>query len=155
MIKTINVLYADGLRGELILKTTGATKIRYKMLFHEELDKEIGKFIEKTSRRQMEALRALGDGNVDAEMVDAQNTQMVAEMMQDGILEVISRAGYVMARTGQNKADQINSDDYFAWLDTLSSFEIESHAADIIACYYSMKESDIDPKKESAPQSES
>lgn len=119
------------------MMANAATVIRYKAIFHEDLQKSITKVLSNlygsNAKTDEEGLEVYGD-------IDT---------------EVISKLAYVMNKQAEDGIKKASLEDYINWLEGFEPMAFISSAGSIIALYFGQKVGTSNPKKADAQQIES
>ena len=81
-----------------------------------------------------------------------------AQENEDKAPELIRMVAFVMNKRaelgGWRKVEELTVEDYYDWLDSLDSYEIENHAQEIFGLYVKNKKTSVSPKNTTSPQHE-
>lgn len=133
MYKKILLTMEDGKKQSVPFKATGTTQIRYRMIFHRELIKDLSN-----------VSRALGDLSA----AGATANEIGMEMAGSDDFDVIGKLAYVMnlQATGSDLG-QATEEGYLEWLDQFDPMEILSHSNEILSTYISSRRTASKAKK--------
>lgn len=138
MIINVEISTADGEKATVPMMANAATVIRYRSIFHEELQTKI-----------TDVVKNLAGSNANVKEED-----MLSVFGQLDI-DTISKLAYVMNMQAVGQIKQANNEDYIDWVSQYGPIAFIEVAADIIAIYFDQKMGTSNPKKEDAPQIES
>lgn len=143
MYAVIEMSGADDNKVSVELLANAATVVRYKMIFHEDLQKVITPII-----------AGLADGAQD-KSIDSYTDDEKLSVFGDFDSEAISKLAYVMNKQALGDTKSANVLEYMDWLEGFSPIAFTESAADIIMLYFGQKVGTSNPKKSDAPQKES
>lgn len=174
MYKKISVTLADGEQGEMACLANGATAIRYRQTFKEDLLTGISVLLQaigedslvKTQREQRRKEQAQLQGQEESEEKktqeqedeeDKEQMRILLSVLKSGKLGMVSELAYVMNMQAKAKdennmtyASRMNVEDYIAWLEEYDSMSFLTGAIDFISLYIGNKAGGSTPKKEDA-----
>ena len=77
---------------------------------------------------------------------------------EDKMPELIRKIAFIMAKRaelgGWRAVENLTEEDFFDWLDSLDSYEIENNAEEILGIYMQNKKTSVTPKNAQSPQVE-
>lgn len=127
MFREIKMRMTDGSVQNIPFMATGSTPIRYRMLYHADLTKDLTK------------------------LINASGT----ELSEDADLIVLDRLAFLMNCHAEHKdMNALDPNAIVDWLDKFEAGEMLGHVNEIIAIYLGNKESTSEPKKENEPLTE-
>lgn len=132
MYTTIALTAENEEKIDVEMAANAATVIRYKAVFHEDLQKDITPVLESLYKDAEANINAYGDINT----------------------EVLSKMAYIMHMQATDGIKKANYDSYMDWISGFGPMAFIEGAAEIIALYFGQKVSTSNPKKEGAPQIE-
>ena len=81
-----------------------------------------------------------------------------AQDNQERLPELIRMIAFVMCKRaelgGWRKVEELTKEDYYDWLDTFDSYELELNGKEIFDLYLSNKKTSVSPKNTTSPQQE-
>ncbi len=127
MYKQIKMRMTDGSIQDIPFMATGSTPIRYRMMYHADLTKDLTKLINASNM-------TLSD---DADLI------------------VLDRLAFLMNCHAEHRdMNALDPNELVDWLDKFEAGEMLGHVNEIIAIYLGNKESTSEPKKDDEPLTE-
>lgn len=157
MLKRIKVTLANGEEGEIACLANGATAIRYRQVFHEDLLIGIGDLLKAIGTDNLKTLMKESIDDKDSEEVTPERMNALVAILGSGKLGMVSELAYVMAKqaaAAENAivdfANRMTVEDYIKWTEQYDSMTFLTGAVEFINLYISNKAGTSTPKKEDA-----
>ena len=155
MYKEIVLQLADGSEKSVPFVANGATSLRYRMVFGQELMTSITNLlniigIENLSgmMKTAQALEEKGQNEMSLDNLTSDQMEAILSAIGAGGIDTIKQLAFIMNASAERKdMRNLDIDSYVDWLEQFEAMELLMHSMDFIGLYMSNRITTSTPKK--------